>query len=286
MNSDMADFHITDDEKAFFDEFGFLVFRQLFSKDEMEVIDSEAQSAFEETYAGGRKGGSHGRWVALMGPTTPFNASLLENERLYKIATRTFDESVIGLNVDMLDWYGDTGWHRDLDIPGNTGLKILYYMEPLTVETGALRVVPGSHQEPHETEIPKADPLRLTTDEIDYMATIRTLEINPGDISIPSVAIETHVGDAIAFAMPLLHAAFGGQDRRFGSSIYWYPSATKEQAEARRQESAIIRSNHTKMFNYPEDRPYCHPHWINEAVGNPIRSRWVECMRDLGWIPQ
>ncbi len=40
-----------------------------------------------------------------------------------------------------------------------------------------------------------------------------------------------------------------------------------------RREAAIIRSNHVRMFNYPEDAPSCHLHWIAEAEGNPIRSR-------------
>ena len=114
----MTSFQITDEQKSFFDEFGFLVFRQFFSPEEMETIGREAQAAFDEIYPEGREGGTHGRWVALMGPSTPFSASLLEDERIYTIAGRTFDESIIGLNVDMLEWYADTGWHRDLDVPG------------------------------------------------------------------------------------------------------------------------------------------------------------------------
>ena len=174
----MASFQITDDQKSFFDEYGFLVFRHFFSPREMETIASEAQS--------------------------------------------TFDESIIGLVVDMLEWYADTGWHRDLDVPGNTGLKFIYYMEPLTAESGSLRVVPGSHIEPHETEIPDIEPLRIAADaDGNYMEMIRGLEIQPGEVMLRSVAVETRPGDAIAFAMPLLHAAFGGRrGRRFGAIIY------------------------------------------------------------------
>ena len=281
----MTSFEITDEQKSFFDEFGFLVFRQLFSPEEMETIGREAQATFDAVYTEGRAGGSHGRWVTLMGPQTPFNACLLEDERVYTIARRTFDESLIGLNVDMLEWYADTGWHRDQDVPGNTGLKLIYYMEPLTAESGSLRVVPGSHIEPHEKQVPEIEPLRITADDGDYMNKISELEIGQGDVMLPSVAVESRPGDVVAFAMPLLHAAFGGRrGRRFGATVYWYPSSTKEHADLRRREAAIIRSNHAKMFNYPEDAPYCHPHWIAEAEGNPTRTRWVECLRDLEWI--
>ena len=280
----MAAFTITDEKKSFFDEFGFLVFRQLFSSDEVATIQREAQATFDEIYAGEREGGTHGRWVALLGPSSPFHASLLEDERFYGIASGLFDESIIGQNVDMLEWNANTGWHRDLDVTGNTGIKLICYMEPLTLETGSLRVIPGSHIEPHSNDIPEGDPVRIPSDG-DYMAIIRDLEVRSGDAMLPPAAVETNPGDVVAFAVPLLHASFGGRrGRRFGASLYWYPSVTAEQAEARRREAAIIQDNHRKMFNYPEDAPYCHPHWIAAAEGNPIRSRWVECLRDLGWI--
>ena len=67
----MAAFTITDEKKSFFDEFGFLVFRQLFSSDEVAKIQREAQATFDEIYAGEREGGTHGRWVALLGPSSP-----------------------------------------------------------------------------------------------------------------------------------------------------------------------------------------------------------------------
>ena len=79
----MTSFQITDEQKSFFDEFGFLVFRQFFSPEEMETIGREAQAAFDEIYPEGRDGGTHGRWVALLDPSTPFSASLLEDERVY-----------------------------------------------------------------------------------------------------------------------------------------------------------------------------------------------------------
>ena len=275
---------ITDEQKGFFDAFGFLVFRQLFSADEMATIDAEAQTEFDEIYSSRREGGTNGRWVTLLGPSTPFNAGLLD-ERFYPIATQLFDDSLIGVMVDMLEWYADTGWHRDLDVPGNTGLKLIYYMEPLTAETGSLRVVPASHIEPHEKQVPEVEQLRITAASGDYMPRVRALEMQPGEVMLRSVAVESEPGDVIAFAMPLLHASFGGaRGRRFGASIYWYPSATEEQKGARRQEAAVIRSNHARMFNYPEDVPLCHPEWVAAASGNPVRERWVDCLRDLHWI--
>jgi len=179
---------LTNEQIGFLNEFGFLVFRQLFSPEEMETIGREVEVARDKIYQG-RAGGPHGSWVPLLGPSSPFNASLLEDERFYRTATQLFDESTIGLNTSMLWWQADTGWHRDLDVPGNTGLKFIYYLEKLQAENGSLRVVPGSHPEPHHTNIPEIEPLRLTPEDADYMQKIRALEIQPGNRLLPRVAV-------------------------------------------------------------------------------------------------
>jgi hypothetical protein len=276
---------LNDDQVGFFKEFGFLVFRRLLSDREVEQIGKEAESAAAKIY-GDQPGGPQGKWVPLLGNATPFNSSLLEDPRFYAIALEVFDEALIGVNTDMLFWQGDTGWHRDLDVPGNTGLKIIYYLDALRAENGALRVVPGSHIEPHETEVPEVEPLILSTDDTDYQEKIRGLTRAAGDKMLPSVVVESEPGDVVAFEMPLLHSSFGGApDRRLGATVYWYPSPTEAQAEARRQEVRAIHSNHKRMFEFPLDEPYCHPDWIAGAAGNPVRSRWVECLKELEWIP-
>ncbi len=260
------------------------MFRQLFDAEEMATLAQEADAARSEIYKG-RDGGPRGSWVPLLHPQTPFSASLLEDNRFLSIAQQTFDDRIFGANVDMLYWQGDTGWHRDLDVPGNTGLKLLYYLEPLRAETGALRVVPGSHIEPHEDRVSDTEPFRLQT-YVEVMETLRGLDLEPDEGGQSSVVIETTPGDVIAFALPLLHSSFGGAPgRRLGAAIYWMPSPTPEQADARRQEARIIGENHARMFNFPDGVPFCHPDWIAGAKDNPLRASWVEQLRDLEWIP-
>ena len=277
---------INDEQLSFFEEFGFLVLRKLFRADEIAAIAKEVEITIQELYHGADRG-THGKWTPLQGPSTPFNGSLLEDPRFYDMARQLFGDSVIGLMSDALLWTGDTGWHRDRDVPGNTntGLKFLYYLDPLIAETGALRVVPGSHKEPFHDDIPKAAPLCLPPASHHYMHQVKALTMQPDDVMLPSVIAETEPGDVIAFAMPLLHASFGGApNRRLCSTVYWAESPTPEQIEIRRQEAQTIQSNHLKMFNYPADAPFCHPHWIAGARGNPIRQRWIDCLRDLQWI--
>ena len=108
----------------------------------------------------------------------------------------------------------------------------------------------------------------LASGETDYMDRIRALAVLPGDKMLSSVVVESEPGDVIPFAMPLLHASFGGcPGRRLGATVYWYPSATPAQLEARRREVRAIRGNHERMFEFPADEPYCHPDFIAGARG-------------------
>jgi len=194
---------INDEQLSFFEEFGFLVLRKLFRADEIAAIAKEVEITIQELYHGADRG-THGKWTPLQGPSTPFNGSLLEDPRFYDMARQLFGDSVIGLMSDALLWTGDTGWHRDRDVPGNTntGLKFLYYLDPLIAETGALRVVPGSHKEPFHDDIPKAAPLCLPPASHHYMHQVKALTVQPDDVMLPSVIAETEPGDVIAFAMP------------------------------------------------------------------------------------
>ena len=66
---------LTDEQIGFFNEFGFLVFRQLFSPKEMGTIGNEAEVALNEIYQG-REGGPQGSWVSLLGPLHSFQCLL------------------------------------------------------------------------------------------------------------------------------------------------------------------------------------------------------------------
>ena len=76
---------LTNDQIAFFNEFGFLVFRQLFDSKELETMALEGDAAREEIYQG-HEDGPRGSWVPLLRPSTPFSASLLEDARFHSVA--------------------------------------------------------------------------------------------------------------------------------------------------------------------------------------------------------
>jgi ectoine hydroxylase-related dioxygenase (phytanoyl-CoA dioxygenase family) len=82
-------------------------------------------------------------------------------------------------------------------------MKFAFYLDPLTPETGALRIVPGSHHagDAFATELQSGlrDPLEH-------------LGVQPCDI--PAVALSTKPGDVVAFDHRIKHASFGGGPAR------------------------------------------------------------------------
>ncbi len=98
---------------------------------------------------------------------------------------------------------GDTHWHSDGFNKDMLHIKIALYLDPLTRDTGCVRVIPGSHKL-HDN----------------YANTLQEQIRDSEDVwglhgrDIPAVAVETLPGDVVCFNHSTKHAAFGGSARR------------------------------------------------------------------------
>jgi hypothetical protein len=81
-------------------------------------------------------------------------------------------------------------------------LKVAFYLDPVTSSSGCLRVIPGSHR----------TDLRNTWDA--RKARESTTLWSIAQEQVPAVALESQPGDVVAFNHNLMHAAFGGSQRR------------------------------------------------------------------------
>lgn len=198
----MPDMKLTPQQHAFFDTFGYLAFPGLISDRIQGVID-----AFEQVFkkhGGGHNGAAHdGKQRSCIVPFPDKHetlASLLDDPRIHGLATSLVGDDFNYMGGDGNYYTGDTGWHSD---GGHTKppmhIKIAFYLDPLTRDTGALRVVPGSHKfgEPY--------PDRLSR-EIHRSKDVWGIEGR----DVPSVAMETRPGDVVVFNHNTKHAAFGG----------------------------------------------------------------------------
>ena len=80
-------------------------------------------------------------------------------------------------------------------------MKFVAYLEPLDGDTGALRVLPGSH--------------RLTDAALGHLY---SLDLDVPDV--PGQVLATEPGDVIVFDPLLYHASWGGKDRHQWSTMY------------------------------------------------------------------
>ena len=137
---------LTQQQINHFQTFGFLTFRQLFSQDEVKTINTEFESAMTEAFRDDPFDGTRRHWLITMGPDTPFLTSLLEDPRFCDVAEQLYGEDVFGIASDINRYVGDTRWHPDTGSLHQYGVKFAYYLQPVTADTGALRLIPGSHE--------------------------------------------------------------------------------------------------------------------------------------------
>ena len=150
---------LTQEQHRHFEAFGFIVLRQFFSPPEMETISDEFESALDALYADDPFDGSKRHSAILTGEETPFFAGLPENPRLYGIAEQLYGDC-FPVTSDANRYVGDSRWHPDhyIDVEKDCyGIKFAYYLNPVGPESGALRVIPGSHRNPFWTAVDKAN---------------------------------------------------------------------------------------------------------------------------------
>jgi hypothetical protein len=199
-----ADVPLSEEQKRFFDTFGFLVLRGAIS----DVID-EVISAFEAVWAdrgGGHEGRPHdGTRRSCIVPFVDQHATLsalLDHPRVHGAAASLLGDDFNYMGSDGNFYVGDTGWHRDGGHKLGRYLKIAYYLDPLTASSGALRVVPGSHR--------FEDAYGRQAGE----AAMHPETVGCHGAGIPAVALETNPGDLAIFNHNTLHSAWGGSARR------------------------------------------------------------------------
>lgn len=133
------------------------------------------------------------QYVPMMTAETPASLSLLD--RLGAVAETLFERPVLPTRAKGTRYFGESPWHVDSSLPV-ASLGCLAYLEPTGPDSGALRVMPGSH---HSTFNEALRDLRA--------ACVR-------DSSLPGHVLATHPGDVILMNEHVLHAAFGGGVRR------------------------------------------------------------------------
>jgi hypothetical protein len=175
-----------------FRAFGFAVLRQFFDPRPlaMEVDRVLSDGLLRQPPHGGE---IRFQYVPMMTAETPVSLSLLD--RLGAVAEAWFDRPVLPTRAKGTRYFGETPWHVDSELPV-ASLGCLAYLEPTADDSGALRLVPGSHHQRFNEALRGVCAVAVR------------------DPSLPSHVVATDPGDVILMDEHVLHAAFGGGVRR------------------------------------------------------------------------
>jgi ectoine hydroxylase-related dioxygenase (phytanoyl-CoA dioxygenase family) len=263
----MASFKLTPQQITFFDTFGFLKFPGLMS-DRIEEITDEFESVFKKN--GGNFNGKEHNFrktstiVAFLGHSEKL-ASLLDDPRVREITSSLLGEDYNYLTSAGNKYVGSTGWHSDTSMdkpwPGNLkSINLSFYLDPVSRETGALRVIPGSHFIGDQfTELLKA---AFKKDLADLWGI--------GRDEVPSITLEARPGDLLVFNNYMKHAAFGGGNNRRVMLINF----SKRYSEDRLDEL----KDYVSTFA---------PYWVEELHGEAVlKTAGPERMKHLRQIQE
>ncbi len=186
-------------QKRFFDTFGYLVLPGLV-KDDISWIMDEFEAVFAD------RGVQHD--ATRRTTVVPFIdqrerlCTLLDHPALAPVIKNLLGDDFNYVGGDGNYYTGDTNWHSDGYHDIGCFIKAAFYLDPVARDTGALRVIPGSHL------IPVRDVWR----ENDAARAPDLFGIEGRDV--PAIALESTPGDVVFFNHNLRHAAFGGGSRR------------------------------------------------------------------------
>ena len=276
---------LTERQNIFYDMFGFLVMKNVFSLNELATIQAEFDHRAKIASSYEPFDGTKRHALMMMGDDTPFFASLLEDPRFADTAEKLYGE-VIGFVADANRYVGDTIWHFDTGgLRGEGyGVKFAFYLEPVRANTGALRVIPGSHRQPWHAALSQLKPIGPRWTRLAATPAESKLA-KDGIDDIPCHVCESDPGDVVAFDTRLFHASLGGSNDRHMCTVcyYKYPE-TQEDLEVTilNAKGAI---SHRDNSADPWNPPAMDADWIANRVDNAKRQRWIEQIQALGNMP-
>jgi hypothetical protein len=249
---------LTEQQRAFFETFGFLCLPQALAADIGWIIE-EFEAAWRDRPEVKHDGSQRTIFPQSFITSRPRLSSIIEHPLVNGILDDLLGVGWTSYGGDGNFYSGDTGWHPDCghwrEKTITRHIKVAFYLDRLTRETGALRVIPGSHH--------FGDAYQRLVHQNVCGRSWEALGVHGPDV--PAAALEIVPGDLVVFDHRLQHASFGGSQRRRMFTINNFaPCHTEEQIEA----AKVV------MRNYRD----------NEKVDWTSRKNWRDWMETLGPI--
>ena len=211
---------LSNEQLAFFDTFGYLIVRQAFSQDEATEISQEFDRVLERDRQGHPSAGTKRRVLYGFFEKSPLLMGLLDDDRIYEAAGQLLGPGFSWMVSEGNLFVGNTRWHPDSTRLDFAPLKITMYLDPLTRDTGGLRVIPGSHRQPFYDDLTAS-----RTHGHPHMDD----KFGVSESQVPSTPLDSQPGDLIFLNMILWHAAFGGEPGRRQLSVVFNPEPSSQE---------------------------------------------------------
>jgi hypothetical protein len=212
--------------------------------------------------------GHRRQWTRLTDEGTPFFASLMEDPRFLNPAQQLCGEDVLGIGVDVNHYVGNTSWHPDTGDTAQVAVKYIFYLDSVGADSGALRLIPGSHL------LRGAERQRFTEG------------INKTPLEeVPCQAVATQPGDVIAFDIRTWHTSWGGNSNRRACNLDYFQNPSSAESIKQLLElgkghaGSIGHFDCKRKFNYSKN-------WLDNPHQNPVRQRWIDHFEEIGYLDQ
>ncbi len=195
--------------KNFFNIFGFVKISGLFS-DSIDVIDKEFDISMDKRF-GKERTADRNYFYPQFIEYNEYLTSLLEKERIITLVENLLGKDPIFTGSDGNIFAGSTPWHRDY-LFKQRSLKMLFYLDSVNGDSGALRVIPGSHFVEDKFSAYLGDaltwpepPFEGGFDEKGFFGKGHNPTVFGDNTSIPNYVVNTNPGDVIVFNHNIIH---------------------------------------------------------------------------------
>ena len=262
---------LTNHQVAHYKTFGFLIWHQVLSRDEILRCAIELERGLGADYSHKPFDGTKKQMATAMGPLTPFMASLLEDPRFCDVAEQLGGDDILGLISDVNRRVGNTFWHADTAGIHRCSVKFGWYLDPVGADSGAMRLIPGSHRNPLHDALKALLP---------YPEPGQVPDISVADV--PAYACETEPGDVLIFDPRTWHASVGGPPGRRLCTLFYQSNPKTAQEEAGARKFAEGNAKTPETHDRP-GQPWCHQQWVANPQRSAKRQRWINRLRELGF---
>jgi hypothetical protein len=258
---------LSTEQRLHFQTYGYVVLNSWIPYPALKILEKETSSALTRSDGNGPMLQRNECASLAMGNDTPLLSAALENPLFLETAKALYGPKLLGIATYVTSHVGDTGWHADSPAAEPRGIKFSIYLDDVERNSGALRVIPGSHRNPlHDT-------VR------NHLRNKRETEDN----EVPVMVCPSKPGDVIAFDLRLFHAALGGGSDRRVINLFYYENPVEPRAVQQTREQII--EDYEWLYNKnPLATGVFHPDWLENPDKSSVRESWIGRYRELGFF--